>query len=204
MFFTYASHLPRGVGFSLFSAPHLCTLAAILLFCLFGTQLSFGQNNREQVLALQRQAMVCSSFWQICCGMLCTGAWADYPSMNCRCICADLPFIFVFYTACGNRTGSARRSIHYVCRVPAVRWYFRTGRCIRFSVLSRCTASWRTRSLFYILWHKLPSVKLYRGCPPFGSRSCFCASSSRPYTGLTHSFTPITCFYSCRLPVLRS
>ena len=148
--------------------------------------------------------LVCSSFWQICCGMLCTGAWADYPSMNCRCICADLPFIFVFYTACGNRTGSARRSIHYVCRAPAVRWYFRTGRCIRFSVLSRCTASWRTRSLSYILWHKLPSAKLYRGCPPFGSRSCFCASSSRPYTGLTHSFTPITCFYSCRLPVLRS
>ena len=27
------------------------------LFCLFGTQLSFGQNNREQVLALQRQAI---------------------------------------------------------------------------------------------------------------------------------------------------
>lgn len=38
MFFTYASHLPRGVGFSLFSAPHLCTLAAILLFCLFGAR----------------------------------------------------------------------------------------------------------------------------------------------------------------------
>ena len=38
MFFTYASHLPRGVGFSLFSAPHLCTLAAILLLCLFGTR----------------------------------------------------------------------------------------------------------------------------------------------------------------------
>ena len=27
------------------------------LFCLFGTQLSFGQNNREQVLALQRQVI---------------------------------------------------------------------------------------------------------------------------------------------------
>lgn len=38
MFFTYASHLPRGVGFSLFSAPHLCALAAILLFCLFGAR----------------------------------------------------------------------------------------------------------------------------------------------------------------------
>ena len=192
MFFTYASHLPRGVGFLLFSAPHLCTLAAILLFCLFGARWYKKLPDRKR----RRCARTL--------GMLCTGAWADYPSMNCRCICADLPFIFVFYTACGNQTGSARRSIHYVCRAPAVRWYFRTGRCIRFSVLSRCTASWRTRSLSYILWHKLPSVRLYRGCPPFGSRSCFCASSSRPYTGLTHSFTPITCFYNCRLPVLRS
>ena len=33
MFFTYAADLPPDVGFSLFSAPHLCALAAIALLC---------------------------------------------------------------------------------------------------------------------------------------------------------------------------
>ena len=201
MFFTYASHLPRGVGFSLFSAPHLCTLAAILLFCLFGARWYKKLPDRKRrrcartlgLLLFLTDMLRYAVYWSM-------GGLSIYElPLH---LCGLAVYLCILHSLW--KPDWLSQTLYTLCLPGACCWYFRTGRCIRFSVLSRCTASSRTRSLSYILWHKLPSVKLYRGCPPFGSRSCFCASSSRPYTGLTHSFTPITCFYSCRLPVLRS
>ncbi|MDO4175426.1 MAG: TIGR02206 family membrane protein [Eubacteriales bacterium] len=38
MFFTYQANLPAGVGFSLYSAPHVCMLGAIVTLCLYGAR----------------------------------------------------------------------------------------------------------------------------------------------------------------------
>lgn len=38
MFFTYETSLPANVGFSLYSVPHLCTLAVIVVFCFYGSR----------------------------------------------------------------------------------------------------------------------------------------------------------------------
>ena len=196
MFFTYASNLPRGAGFSLFSAPHLCALAAILLFCLFGAQWYKNLPNRKR-----RQCARALGFLLFLTDML---RYAVYWRMGGLSIyelplhlCGLAVYLCILHSLW--KPDWLSQTLYTLCLPGA--W---TGRCIHFSVSSRCTASWRTHSLSYISWHKPLPAKLCRGCPPFGSRSCFCASSSRPYTGLTHSFTPITCFYSCRLPVLRS
>ncbi|MCD8356412.1 MAG: TIGR02206 family membrane protein [Clostridia bacterium] len=38
MFFTYQTNLPPNAGFSLYSIPHLCALAVIILICFFGAR----------------------------------------------------------------------------------------------------------------------------------------------------------------------
>ena len=202
MFFTYASHLPRGVGFSLFSAPHLCTLAAILLFCLFGARWYKKLPDRKRrrcartlgLLLFLADMLRYAVYWRM-------GGLSIYElPLH---LCGLAVYLCILHSLW--KPDWLSQTLYTLCLPGACcALVFPDWTMYPFFSFVSLHSFLAHALLVYILWHKLPSVRLYRGCPPFGSRSCFCASSSRPYTGLTHSFTPITCFYNCRLPVLRS
>lgn len=48
MFFVYETQLPDSAGFSLYSAPHLCTLSGIFVLCFFGARWFRIQSNSKR------------------------------------------------------------------------------------------------------------------------------------------------------------
>lgn len=67
MFFTYETNLPADAGFSLYSAPHLCMLAVIIVFCFYGSRRFRAKpfNQQEQITHILGAVILCMEIVRI-------------------------------------------------------------------------------------------------------------------------------------------